>query len=1725
MRDFGPEPLKFDFASANDLVTQLSSAAVLVESDRAAFVSQAGQAQMDFSGVFAQVFRDHVSWASTDGHNITTCLKQMRQQVKTLVESAKEENARRAKVRADRAEKCAELEQQYREEQQAFGTMFPRQPSAAEVQSLVPFSPGSAPATSSASVSLKQRDPGSAGSHRAGGSTSARPGNLRRFASAQAPQSPVPALQRAWSAFNSGTHGWGHIADGNLFSSIKRWYEANTTDRLWLGRLATEFERAGGSGGIHRLADSAIAAALSGAGLFPTRSGLDLQPPQTFGTMPGTGYAADPVNTATGNFIEPETDCAGTGIAANLVFARMYNSQDPDGGAFGRGWSSTLDVRLELGDERAEFVLADGRRLFFPREGAGWGRALHANYWLAEEHGDPAGDGSGSDAAAAEPASPRLVVRDNAGEWWAFTRAGVWLGTGNGPGTAVRVERDGAGRVSALAHEFGRRIALAYDASAGRPARVTGPDERHTEFRYDDAGRLVEAISPNGGRSYGWNEDGLVDEVTGAGGVIECVNTYDAKKRVVTQRTPHGRDMLFSYLSGRVTVVADSDGEQSNSWVADRLGRLVGVTDTDGHRQSMSYDAHGNLVSVTERDGATTVHVVDARGRRTRTVTPEGGDTTYEWDDQDRLTKTVATSFAAPAAREHAPADADEHAGAQAPAVTEFAYASPADRHPCKVTDPLGGVTRLTWERGLLTRIVDAVGVSLTLRYDERGDLSASVDAAGNETRFTRDDAGRLTKVVSPSGATTTWEYDAAGNVTRRVDPDGAVWRHEYSRGGQLRAEIDPVGARTEYEYGEHGDLARVRDPLGRVVEQRFDAFGNPSELTLPDGASWLLRHDGLSRLREVVDPDGGSWRHEYSPTGELAATIDPAGVTKRFSRDRGARTETATSAFTRAVTEFDEFGRPVRRSGTDEAASITVYDLCGRVIEELDADGGLTRFVRDAAGRVVLQVSPAGRETRFEYDECGRPAAMVDGVGARTELEYDADSRVVRRRLPDGDVADVKYDACGRVTAERLPGVGVGRYRYDLAGRLVAAQDTRFGQRKFVYDAAGQLVTAVNGAGGKTHYDYDALGRLVAITDPAGGVTRRSYTALSRVATLTDPLGRVTTGTYDAAGKPLTQTDPDGRVLAWEYDADGQPCGLLAEGARLTSAQTDHRTRTVTATDHTGKGPAPASHRIVRDRLGRMIERTRDDDTTRWEYDGDGLRTRMVTPAGDEVQYEHDGAGRLTRVEHSAFGAISYDYDPNGNLVAAVAGDTAQTWQYENGYPVAHTVTSPDGVETTQIGRDSDGRITKIAEPAGSTVYGYDGADQLVRAERVDGAGAKRLHDWEYDNAGRMVRERDATGEARYEYDVAGQLSMRTAADGAATRYAYDGAGRRIREAGPEGERCYEWDSRGWLSAITDGTTTHRLWVDGYGELAEIDGAPVSWDSAAHLPALTRLGGDPVFAAAGGYAGLDSALSPTGWRQARHTDPVNPWGITGALPVSAPSTPGIGVTGHGVPTIGGLEWMGARAYDPASRGFLSIDPLTPVTGAGWAGNPYAYAGNDPLHALDPLGLSPVTDKDLKPAKEPGFWEKLGNGISDGWSSVTKAAGDLWSGFGVWAKSESGQTTKVWLDWISAGTGFAAMATAGYPVVAAALAGLSISTSLISTAMDLAVDPTSFSSVAGVGLALFSLTPVGKIFRLSESSSSAYRSVVGAVGYKFSSVSAVVGAGQLAEERSNAREE
>lgn len=499
----------------------------------------------------------------------------------------------------------------------------------------------------------------------------------------------------------------------------------------------------------------------------------------------------------------------------------------------------------------------------------------------------------------------------------------------------------------------------------------------------------------------------------------------------------------------------------------------------------------------------------------------------------------------------------------------------------------------------------------------------------------------------------------------------------------------------------------------------------------------------------------------------------------------------------------------------------------------------------------------------------------------------------------------------------------------------------------------------------------------------------------------------------YDANGVLLRSVDPLGRSIERVFD----------ELENLTGTRLPHGTARDFTHDVlsrlTGPDGLAVDHELVFDRCGRLTSRTRGSQGLSWEYDSDGHRTSFTDAYGTTTTYARDAAGQITAVGNPLLGEASFSYDAAGRMISATAGDLVQEWAYRNGALSEHVRSDRSGSgapDVTMIGRDDDGRITALTRSGAVTRYGYDGAGQMVSAAttRVGEAGAPAVVlGWEYDAGGRLSRETVPGGSRVYGYDAAGQLLSVMEPDGSRTEFVHDGLGRRPRLIGPDGSWTeYAWGPTGLLAGSVvrdrDGAevSRHSLWVDALGELAAVDRCELWWDTANSVPVLAGIGGGQVLSLPGGVTGMGEAWAAPGWRAARPTDQADPWAVVGAPTVLDPTPGGVAggfagvlpagvtLTGNGGVDIAGLEWLGARAYDPVSRGFLSTDPLAPVLGAGWDGNPYAYAGNNPLNTTDPTGLRPLTDAELKAydSSAGGALAAAGNWLGDNWEYIVAGA-------------------------------------------------------------------------------------------------------------------------------------
>ena len=1423
------EKVKYDDATSDALANACRTVAQNIDNALPPLKNSLTTALEEFRGHYADVAAANIDTTISDGRDIASIFRQLADVVDRLKESAHKENENR------------DLMYHYEHDLGGFRKWW------VETFGGEPPKPTSyKPDTSIDTTSLGHRE---STETRSGSMTvsSARPSTVRSLSNTLAnlgtSLDAEPGKLRNLSTEFMVKCQWGSVDAENLISTFEAWNKSNANDKTWLGIVADTFEKYGSSSQVITVANSTLEGAISAAGVSTERHDLEVPTPAVVGMSTTSGYVNDPVNVATGNFIEEETDMAFAGVVSACSVTRMYNSvavfgQHAVSGVFGAGWSSNIESRVQLNVENAVWTMADGREVTFDRmireDGThGYARAPREAWWLEEL---PLAQLMGEGGSIADPslhyilhatgydASSLLRISDNSGTQHIFSLTGVYLGMSAGAGTAVAYLRDEEGRVRAIVHQRGARINVEYTEGGlvGAIHSSRGQSVRYEYVTLDGRTHLCAVHGDAGTRRYEHDAAGLIHRVVASTGTVEVTNYYDPAGRITEQDTEYGRRVRYRYLPNGITDVSNEDASYTNLWVSDQYARLTAIVDAEGGRASYAYDNFGNRVSVVDRDGSRITRYSDERGRIIREVTDEGAETLFAYDEHDRVVSmTVSAIETDPRARRAArlarrarlEAEAQGRAldeatsgqeSAQSPAVSPmttvtYEYANDFERNPSSMTDGNGHVTRFEWADGLLQRVVSPEGVTVSLEYDDFGLLTGIRNAEQQLTRCEYSAAGHLVKIVSALGLETEFTYDSAGHMVCRQDPDGSRWRFEYAAGGRLVASVDPAGARTEYEYGPSGDIVAVVDPLGRRMERSFDTNGNIDRITLPGGAQFNYAYDGLMRLVRTIDPAGGVWTREYDAASTLTALIDPTGVSVRTSVDSSRKTFTTNDGVDRVRISCDHLGRPVRTEvlsedsgpqvsadADDPTVSTMVYDGAGNPVQVLDAEGGLSRYEYNGSNQMVRMISPAGRVTEYSYDACGRLATIYEAAGTAeqsvTRYEYDADSRLIRQVYGDGSEARVRYDACGRVLS--ITGSGVASpvfYTWDSCGRVKSIRDNKWGTRSFTYDAASQVVAVTNGAGGVTHYRYDEAGNVTSVMDPAGRITSYEYDLMGNVLAATNPLGVRTTSTYDAAGRLLTSTDGNGAVHSFGYDRDGVPCSHSVNGSLLYRMERDSARRTMTTYDHAGVDAfgAPVVTVESYDRLGRLIRQRREFGAQIPE----SFRTAYMDEAGGyELSYAYDADGLRTEFVHP-LGSSAYVYDAAGRMVK----QTDITAYRLDGT----AVTSESRVESSFEYNAVDALVrAQVSDLAGTWVreFGYRGAHMISVTEQPSEAdsavadSSEALHtEIIRDDLGRISGVDSPAGLVMYTYTDAQMLS--SAVRGTETlRWTYDAAGALVR-------------------------------------------------------------------------------------------------------------------------------------------------------------------------------------------------------------------------------------------------------------------------------------------------------------------------------------------------------
>lgn len=781
--------------------------------------------------------------------------------------------------------------------------------------------------------------------------------------------------------------------------------------------------------------------------------------------------------------------------------------------------------------------------------------------------------------------------------------------------------------------------------------------------------------------------------------------------------------------------------------------------------------------------------------------------------------------------------------------------------------------------------------------------------------------------------------------------------------GGASSASLTTVAA-ISVAYDSRGNKAATYAPFTGATRGVFAAPASTAERT-------LYTYDGLNRATSVQKPDGSRVTMDHITVALQTTTTDECFASPTTSCPGGKTVETR-----------DWDGRPVQIEAYEQSIlkgkQQFKYDGLGRLAKTRQWDG--------------TGLNPA-TDTDTTYDSLGRRIAVTDPDSGTWIYHYDAVGNLRVRddptQVPARHIQHC-YDALDRITktyyfdsnfTADLPPTGTSvnciadadvDYSYDYTGsgsfglgRLWSVDD-QSGVTSFIHDERGRttIVSKAVDWGGDVEfaefeYAYDDADHVTDITYPDDEIVAVGYDAAGRVSRLDSSNGDVYLGnlTYDVFGRPRIiqhgdPTTPESKDEHKYYGAD--------RNFRLESIVTTEG----------------ADRRV---------------DLHYETYSARGQLTKLTDrlhPTGvlsNSANYTYDGLGRLTSASGPNLTNHSYSHSALGNLDLKAA--KALGYTPAPGAPMKpHQVKTYDG--SSDLAHDNNGNRTR----KNGVDYVYDHEDRLINV----GAGSLQMvYDYSGYRAVKVVNDTEVTryfgplaesvGGILHKYYFAGDVRI------AKTTY---NNWNQIASSGLGG--TWVMVARGSLSqpalvllmrrevgqvlplAIVATVFALSLVRRGYRRrVAGVRIAPgvaefaiIIWFvGTLPLPLVLRPLAPGVAHAGGGGGGgpppqnvyhfhvdrLGSTQAITMYGDVQQYVRYDPYGTIRGRYNSAGGTSFIPsfkyeFTGYETDVTTGLQYAGARHYDPDLGSFLTHDPAREFA------SPYSYVGGDPINLDDPNG-------------------------------------------------------------------------------------------------------------------------------------------------------------------------
>jgi RHS repeat-associated protein len=837
-----------------------------------------------------------------------------------------------------------------------------------------------------------------------------------------------------------------------------------------------------------------------------------------------------PVNCATGNEVETQTDLAVGGRGPGLKLTRTYNSQlaskQTSPGPFGYGWTGPYGAHLEVNEElgQATVYQDDGSTVRFLKSGEQWvpsGELVQAT--LVKEG-----------TSYLYTPSDQTTLH--------FNSTGQLTSEADRNGNTLTMTYNAEKRLESVTDPASRKLSLKYN-SEGFVESAEDPMKHVVKYTYES--KNLASVTHPGEASLRWQfkYDASHQMTSETDGRSHAVTTeYDTSHRVILQTDALERKRKWKYAStelGAETTITEPNGSETVEQF-NVAGLPTSITHASGTSLAATttneYDPTYNLIAVTDPDKHTTKYGYNAAGDRTSETDALEHKTEWTYNGtHDVLTTTTPDKETTTIKRDtHGNPETIERPAPGSTQTTKYKYDSHGNVE--SMEDPLKRVWKYEYNtQGDRTSETDPEGDKRTWEYNEDSQETATVSPrghvkAGEEAKYTtkieRDAQGRPLTVSDPLGHKTKYAYDGNGNLETQTDANGNKTKYTYDAdnekskveepnktitetgydsAGQVTSQTDGSKHTTKYERNKLEEVVEVIDPRERKTTKEYDTAGNLTRVTDAAKRTTTITYDAANQRKEVTYSDGKTptVKYEYNGDGKLTHMSDGTGETIYTYDELDRLTESQNGHKETVKYEYDLANQQTKITYPNTKSVTRAFDKAGRLEKVTDWSERVTKLVYDADSEPITTTFPSEtkNEDKYTYNEADqlKEVKMLKGAETLASLLYTRDSdgqvkAVTSKGLPGEEKPAYEYDANSRLkkggttayeydTADDPTKLGTGTYNYDKASELEAGPSLTY-----AYDELGERTKTTPTVGSATTYGYDQAGNLTSVERPKEG-------------------------------------------------------------------------------------------------------------------------------------------------------------------------------------------------------------------------------------------------------------------------------------------------------------------------------------------------------------------------------------------------------------------------------------------------------------------------------------------------------------------------------------------------------------------------------------------------------------------------------------------------------------